>query len=320
MFERFLSLFQVDWHIFQSFTRVWLEGGDPYGALPPEFKEPGWFAYPPTSLTWLSLFAPLGAASFYVWTALILVAWWLLIRDYCRPQLILLCWAPFFVHLLMGQVTFAFILALWAVYRMPKRGWVAGLLLAWAFTKPQTALIPALWLLWEERQSPIRGQLWGGLILGTLALALPPTLRDPHIWSDWLVAVRGFNKLIMQMWAWQGFGLPILLLAAYLWHRQHRGQSFGEAGWQWWITAALFPQTGLYPAVAIIPMLRVRQSYWTIGGLALSSLLIGPATQFFLPVILSGHMLAAWFLNGGPDYRPELAAEENDPGKVVASI
>jgi flagellar biosynthesis protein FliR len=47
-------------------------------------------------------------------------------------------------------------------------------------------------------------------------------------------------------------------------------------------------------------VLRPQQGYWTIAVLALSSILIGLGTGFTLPLILSGHLLAGWMINGGP--------------------
>ena len=111
---------------------------------------------------------------------------------------------------------------------------------------------------------------------------------------------------------WQGFGLLVLLPAAWLWWRYPPEKCDNAPGsvWPWWLTAALFPQGSIYPAVAILPVLRPRGNYWTIAGLALSSILISPVTGFTLPLFLSGHLLAGWMINGGPAARRALANSE----------
>jgi len=136
--------------------------------------------------------------------------------------------------------------------------------------------------------------MWGGIVVGTIVLALPPTIIDPHIWIDWLVSLGTYRGRILQVGAWQGTSMVVLLLAAYLWHRSGRG------GWQWWLAAGLFPHTSYYSIVALLPALQPRQHYWTLGGLALAGLCVGPVTELTLSWILAGHMLAAWLINGGP--------------------
>jgi hypothetical protein len=292
MFEEFSKLFQIDWRIFMAGTETWLQGGDPYGQLSAEFSA-GAFGYPPTALTWLALFAPLGALGFYVWTALQLAGWWLIIRRDNLGQLTLLCWSPMILHLVEGQSTLPVILAIWAAYRAERRSWMWGLALAWAMTKPQVALLPLLWLLWQDRTSPFRWGLWGGLVLGTLLLALPPTLLNPMIWFDWIGSLGAYRERILQMAAWQGASVVLLGLAAYLWLRSGRG------GWQWWLAAGVFPHTSFYSIVAVLPALHVRQSNWTLAGIALAGLLMGPVNEWTLPWILAGHMLAVWMIGGG---------------------
>jgi hypothetical protein len=95
------------------------------------------------------------------------------------------------------------------------------------------------------------------------------------------------------MAAWQGPSIALLGLAAYLWHRS------GHAGWQWWLVAGVFPHTSFYSIVAALPVLHVRQSNWTLGGIALAGLLMGPVNALTLPWILAGHMLAVWMIAGG---------------------
>jgi hypothetical protein len=174
--------------------------------------------------------------------------------------------------------------------------------MAWALTKPQAALLPLLWLLWQDRALPQRYLFWSGIAAGTAALALPPTLMNPGIWLDWLHSLSDYRARTMTMAPWQGFGILVLLAAFLLWYHRNRGNQ-SAAGWQWWLSAALFPQTALYSTVVLVPLLHPRRNYWTIAGLALSSILIGPATDITLPIILSGHILAAWFICGGPHTR-----------------
>jgi len=301
-------IFQIDWRIFFTGTQAWLHGQNPYGALPPEFGA-GAFAYPPTALTWLALFVPLGGLSFYVWTALQMLLWWLLIRKDHKSQLVLLCWSPLLLHLVEGQSTLPVILVLWAAARAERRGWLWGLAIAWALTKPQVAIVPLIWQLWQDRASPLRWRLWGGIMLGTLLLALPPTLLNPGIWSDWLASLPAYRARILQMGAWQGASVVLFVLAAYLWYRSRRG------GWQWWLAAGAFPQTSYYCMVALMPALNPPlnppQGRWSLAGLGLSAVLLGPVAfelqdgslVVLLPWILCGHLLAAWLIAGGPARR-----------------
>ena len=300
MFDELGKLFQIDWRIFMAGAEAWLGGHNPYGPLSADFSA-GAFAYPPTALPWLALFAPLGGLGFYVWTALELLLWWLIVRRGDRSQLLLLCWSPLILHLVEGQSTLAVVLALWAAYRAERRGWLWGLALAWALTKPQVAIVPLLWLLWQDRRSPLRWRLWGGILLGTALLALPPTLLRPTIWSEWLASLPAYRARILQMGAWQGPSVALFALAAYLWYRGRYG------GWQWWLAASAFPQTSFYCMVALMPALRPRLGNWALAGLALAGVVQGPMSPLVLPWILAIHLLAAWMIAGGPRGRPARA-------------
>jgi len=303
------STFSLDWRIFMAAATQWWHGENPYGVLPPElglpespqfgFSRPGAFAYPPTTLTWLILFLPFGSLSFYIWTSLQLGLWWLIIRHHNRSQLALLSWAPMIVHLVLGQNSLAIVLVLWAASLAKRRGFWWGLVLAWTLTKPQVALLPLIWLLWKDRGAHPRQGLWLGILLGTGLLALPPTIMTPTIWGDWLHSLWDYRLRLQHTAPWQGIGAPILLAAAWLWFRRHQGRQ-NRAGWQWWLTAAIFPQTGVYSSVALLPILDPQQNYWTIAGIVLSGLLVGPATMVSLPILLSGQILAAWLICGGP--------------------
>lgn len=306
MFDSIKELYGVDWRIFIAAAEAWIEGRSPYGALSAEFSA-GAFAYPPTALTWMSLFLPLGAFSFYVWTCLELFGWWLLIRNRCRSQLVLLLWSPMLLNLVEGQNTLAMVLILWGAFQAERRGWLWGLLLAFALTKPQVALVPLAWLLWQDRHSPDRWRLWGGIVIGTVLLALPPTMRDPHIWQAWITSLGSYRARVLQMAAWQGPGIVLFVLALYLWFRGGRG------GWHWWIAAAAFPHTSYYGMVALLPMLRPRQNNWTLAGLAIAGVLQGPMTPITLPLILAGHLLAGWMLAGGPTVPVKQATSRRAP-------
>lgn len=292
------SLFQIDWRIFMAGAEAWLQGRNPYGALSAEFGA-GAFAYPPPALTWLALFTLLGPLGFYVWTALQLGGWWWLIKDERPEQIVLLLiWSPVVLHLVQGQSSLPVVLVIWAAFKARRRGLLWGLALAWALTKPQVALVPLAWLLWQDRAAPGRLKLWGGMLLGGLVLALPPTLRDPGIWGDWLVGLGAYRARILQMTAWQGPSALLLGLAAFLWYRSGYGQ------WHWWAAATLFPQTSFYGLVALIPAMRPRMNPWLIGGLLLAALLQGPMSELLMPWILAGHALAAWMVAGGPQRAP----------------
>jgi len=59
------------------------------------------------------------------------------------------------------------------------------------------------------------------------------------------------------------------------------------------------------------PSLRPPQSRWSLAGLGLSAILLGPVAferqdgtlVVLLPWILCGHLLAAWMIAGGPARR-----------------
>jgi hypothetical protein len=297
--EPIIYLHAIDWRVFMTAVTQWWHGGNPYGVLTPEFGPPGAFAYPPTALTWFLLFLPLGKIGYYFWTIFQITLWWLLIRRHIRSQMALLCWSPLVFNLLTGQTTLAVVLVLWAATLAQRRGFWWGSAVAWALTKPQVALLPVLWLLWQDRNCPNRNLFWSGILTGTIALALPPTLKNPGIWIEWFQSLADYRTRTLQMAPWQGFGILILIVAFSLWYYRNRG-SQAKAGWQWWFSAALFPQTALYSSVVLLPLLRPQRNYWTIAGLGMASILIGPVTDITLPIILSGHILAAWFICGGP--------------------
>jgi hypothetical protein len=297
--ERIAPIYAFDWNIFITAAGQWLAGGNPYALLSPELGHPGAFAYPPTALTWLSLFVPLGAAGFYVWTVAQLVGWWLIIRRKEPMQMVLLFWSPLVFHLFVGQSTLAVVLVLWAATQAKKRGFWWGMALAWTLTKPQVALLPIAWLLWSDRRGDDRIQLWVGIVTGSVALALPPTLLNPGIWGLWLHSLVDYRARVLQMAPWQGFGMPVVLLAGVLWYYRNR-HSQKDAGWQWWLSAAIIPHTALYETIPLLPLLKPQRNYWTIAGLGLAALLIGPVTEMTLPLILSGHVFCAWLISGGP--------------------
>jgi hypothetical protein len=297
--EQIIHMHAIDWRVFMTATMQWWHGGNPYGFLAPEFGSSGAFAYPPTALTWFLLFLPLGKTGYYFWTILQLTLWWLLTKRHFRSHIVLLCWSPLVYHLLIGQTTLAVVLVVWAATAAQRRGFWWGTAIAWALTKPQAALLPVLWLLWQDRKSPDRSGFRSGIAAGTAALALPPTLLNPGIWIDWFQSLSDYRARTMQMAPWQGFGFLVLLIAVLLWYYRNRGRQ-AKAGWQWWLSAALFPQTALYSSVVLMPLLRPQRNYWTLAGLGMASLLIGPATETTLPLILSGQILAAWFICGGP--------------------
>lgn len=280
-------------------AQAWLEGGNPYGPLSGGFSA-GAFAYPPTALPWLSLFVPTGVFGFYLWSLLELVLWWVLIRKERRSQLVLLFWSPMILHLFEGQSTLAITLVVWACVRAQKRGFLWGLALAFALTKPQVALFPVMFVLWRERGS--RWALVTGIATGTLALALPPTLMHPGIWSEWLASLPSYRGRLLQVAPWQGASALLVLSCAVLWYRYRR------TGLEWWLSAALFPQTSFYSMVVLLPALQPSRSYWSLGGLALAALLQGPITEKTLAWVLAGHLLAAWMIAGGAhrDHAPEL--------------
>lgn len=324
---RLSELWRIDWYTFMAAAQVWLSGGDPYhtplGMFAPAGREfPPFLAYPPTALTWMALFVPLGPLSYWLWTALEMGAWWLLIRRREPRHLLLLAWAPMLLHIVIGQCTLAIVLLVWAVFRAPRRGFACGLMLALALTKPQVALFPLGALLWHERKSPLRWHLLGGIVAGTAALALPPTLMNPSIWRWWLDSLRSQNSGILHLAAWQGWGIVPLALAAALWFARERKQRkhqmatdavSGEAkrasSWPWWCASALFPQGSYYGVLPLMPTMRPSRNYWSLAGLAISALAQLPATPTTLPLALSLQVLSAWFISGGPS----LAANGDSP-------
>jgi hypothetical protein len=299
------ELYQVDFRIFMAAASAWLAGRSPYGPLSSEFSR-GAFAYPPTALPWLALLVPTGALGFYLWTLLELLLLWLLVRKDRRSQLVLLVWSPMILHLYEGQSTLAVALVVWACARAERRGIFWGLALAWALTKPQVALLPVIFLLCRERHGRFR--LLAGILGGTLALALPATLMHPGIWSEWLASLSSYRGRLLQVAPWQGASALLVLACAVLWYRYQR------TGLEWWLSAALFPQTSFYSMVVLLPALRPNRSYWSLGGLALAAALQGPINAQTLSWVLAGHLLAAWMIAGGAS--SGLVGERRFPGEV----
>lgn len=103
---------------------------------------------------------------------------------------------PFTAHVLwMGQTTLIATAALagaWVYAWRPSRIWLAGTLMAVATIKPQIALLPILWLLFERR--------WKVLAVGaaaSLLLSLPELLAIGPIetFTGWLSAIARFREV-----------------------------------------------------------------------------------------------------------------------------
>ena len=300
-------LFRADYRVFVLAVQQWLSGGNPYGDLGGRFTA-GAFAYPPTFLTWATPFAALGPHGYWLWTALNLVGWAWVMRRAGWNQWPLLIWAPIFLHLWIGQCTLTVVLVLWAAYLeraaratgTPWRSLAWGLALAWCATKPQTAFLPMLGLLWDERRAPQRWALWAGLLGGTLLLALPPTLRHPAIWSEWLIGMRAYSTRQLVSAAWQGPSLVAYAAATVVWWQSTRNRVLPHGNWRWWITATAFPQTTFYSMVALLPVMDVRRNRWHLAGLLLSALMQVQTPLTPLPWILALQALAGWLVAGGP--------------------
>jgi len=304
MFTQLQEMYARDWNVLMAAASSWLHGGNPYGALRADWA-PGAYAYPPTTLPWLALIALLGGFSFYIWTGLQFYVWWRLIRNTVPTQLLLICWAPLPINCISGQTTLAVVLLLWAAYRAGEKGWKTkkgtstafwwGMALSITSMKPQVALFPVLYLLWQYRQAAQRWQLAGGIVAGLVAAALPPTLANPQIWSDWLVGVQQYRKLNTLATPWQEpLALVMVMTATYLWYRSRRG------GWQWWLPAALLPQNAVYSMLLLMPAMRPQTNYWSIAGLAMAGVLVAPVEPLTLPFILASQLLAVWMITGGP--------------------
>jgi hypothetical protein len=314
MFEQLGWLLSRDYRNFMAAASAWQDGRSPYGDLSPEFAA-GLFPYPPTFLTWTSTFLPLGPLGFALWTVLTLALWAHAMKRSGRAQWPLLAWSPVLVHLLLGQSTLPVILVLWAAHlsrdweRPGSSTWKAlgwGVALAWCASKPQVALFPLAALLWESRRGAASKYLWAGLLLGTALLALPPTLKNPAIWSEWITALQSFRGHVVHQAAWQGPSVVLFLFAAWLWHRSGRG------GWRWWITACAFPQSTFYAFAALLPAMpaplkntdsgadeRSKYFRWHAGGLLLAAVLSVPLPGVPLPWLLAAHAVAAWAVAGG---------------------
>lgn len=294
-----MTTFGSDWWVMMAAVAAWVAGQNPYGQLEGVWSEIR-FAYPPTALPWMYLGWVLGPAGFVIWTAGQIGVWAiLLLREGGKRRLATLLWGPIWIHILLGQVTLGLTLALWIVMRQTRRSWVSGLLLAWAMTKPQAALLPVLWLLWQERQSPDRTRLWAGMLIGTLALALPATIVHPTIWQDWISSVLLYSQRDMVAAAWLGWYWPILLLAGLLWYWS------GNKSWIWWLNAAMIPGPAIYSMIALTPGLHADlRNLWSLLGLITSILLITiPLTTMPLALSMGLHLLAAWAMMGGPPPR-----------------
>ncbi len=288
------TLYGEDWRMLTKGAELWLDQRDPYGPL--LGQGPGTFAYPPTALSWIALFVPFGGMSIWVWNGIQLAAWVMLIWRTRRTQLLLLIWTPLAIHFYLGQNTLMYTLVLWAVALMPRRGFLAGLAVAWALTKPQVVVVLVIWLLWRSWKE---GTFWpfvGGIALGTLLLALPATLHDPEIWLRWFTALVDFRQKLVMRATWQGPWIILAVPSIYLWHRA------GYGGWPWLLSALLIPYTSFYSMVVLLPSLRPHPlNRWTALGLFGTLLLfLVPQTEASLGWILTAYLALAWLINGGP--------------------
>jgi hypothetical protein len=309
MFDQITEMFARDWNLLMVAASSWMHGGNPYAALRREWA-PGAFAYPPTTLPWLALFAMLGGASFIVWTGLQLFAWWRLVRKTAPTQLLLICWAPLIINCISGQTTFAVVLILWGAYQASDRHWQTarganvaflwGAALSLTSMKPQVALLPVLYLLWLNRGSTKRWHLLGGLALGFAVTAIVPMIANPRIWNQWQTGVRDYMKLNTLATPWQDpLSFALVVAATVLWYRSRRG------GWQWWVPAALQPQNAVYSMILLMPALRPHRNYWSLAGLALAGIFVAPNPPVLtLPLLLSIQLLAVWMIAGGPAKLP----------------
>jgi hypothetical protein len=168
------------------------------------------FVYPPTALLW---FLPLRFVDawpgYLIWTSLSVVlfcaaALWL----YGRGATALAIVSPAAgVGLIPGQTSFiasAFLFAAFASERRICRGILLGALLT---LKPQLAVAAPLFLI-VRREWPA----FAAMVIAALLLALATTaVFGSGIWSDWIDAVPGFQKIV----AHRGLSMSAVSPAAF---------------------------------------------------------------------------------------------------------
>lgn len=201
------------------------------------------FAYPPTTLLWLQ---PLRAVDFGVgfalWTLLSAGAvGWACTRVAPRRVALLVLISPAMATCAaMGQ--FGAIVGAMILFASSVKGWRQGLLLGLAATlKPQILLAAPLLLLVRRDWESIAAAAAAAIAV----VALQAALLGPHLWIDWLAALRAFPEAVERAGAYAGsvgppgvaahFGLPgwpfLLIgmaLAALLLHKRGRAAEGSE--------------------------------------------------------------------------------------------
>lgn len=253
MLDKFLS----DWQIVIGAIQFWLNGGNPYGPYPSYrgvMYLPGAFAYPPPALL---LGTPVALLPWWLSGVLMLVlsAWgfelWARRTSHRLSLPWLILWLPLAQGLLIGQLTLIALvgLALAELTYVERRDRLAGILLALALIKPQTAILPAAYLLIDALLHRRWTMLaWFGLLSGVLwgGAAL---IGGVTIYAQWLDGLRNYGpNLPNRPLLFPPFGPLLALLAIILWWRYGRNDVWGLL---LLLNTLIYPLSVVYVAVGI---------------------------------------------------------------------
>ncbi|NTW97424.1 MAG: DUF2029 domain-containing protein [Oscillochloris sp.] len=269
--------FFIDWQLVVAAVRFWLAGGDPYGPFPRlngQITFVGAFAYPPPLLL---LGVPLALLPYWLsgalMTLLAVVGFEVSARrsGAGRSALIwLVLWLPLAQGLWIGQLTLISLVGLVLAELAYRRGQdrLAGLLLALAILKPQTAILPAAWLLVVA----LRGRRWGLLAsFAALSAALwlgPILVSGPQIYAQWLVGLDGYDQFLPNRpLLFPPLGPLLGAMALLLWQRHGRGDLFGLA---LLLNTLAYPLSVIYVATAVALVVIRWSPRWPWYPLALS--------------------------------------------------
>jgi len=268
-----------DWRMFMAAIRHWLAGGDPYGpftGFTGVAHHAGAFGYPPPALP---LATPLALLPWQLTGALFVLASALAFELWVRrasgrsglPWMLL--WLPVVQGLVLGQTTLLVLVGLLAAerYDAEGKGGRAGLLLALAVLKPQVAILAAGWLLlrallarrWATPLSflGVSAAIWAAALL----------VAGPQIVPQWIQGLVVYDDLLPdRLLLFPPFGPLIGLLAALLWWRHGRGDTFGLL---LLVSLLIYPLSVIYMTAAVgVVVIRWRRD-WAAWPLLLSWLI-----------------------------------------------
>jgi hypothetical protein len=268
--------FFQDWQTIMAAIRHWLSGGDPYGPylnFLGQTTHAGAFSYPPPALLlggplavlpWQIsgiLMSLLSVISFEYWvrrTTGRIGLWWLVL------------WLPFCQGIWLGQVTLLSLVSLVLAdlaYQEESDG-RCGLLLALALIKPQTLILPAVWILVNGLRQRrwrmiitffiVTAALWGGIAL----------VAGPNIYVQWIEGLRNYGPgLPRRSLLLPPLGFVIASLSLLLWWKHGRGDMWGLL---LLLNTLLYPMAISYVAVGVAFVVIRWRHDWVWYPLVLS--------------------------------------------------